>query len=168
MGTPRRRSAGPVGRWTMVERSANLDSRRLGNSPTPKSTRCVRTRTLMDEFFRWVHRRGRIVIGTVAAIAGRAARSGDWAVGAVTGGIALGPVVGALLPATGTPWNGPSNGAAGMERPNVKREYPRWSMLRMVSDIHPDRPTPSPSPIDRETWRYPTLTRRTSGGHPRR
>jgi uncharacterized membrane protein HdeD (DUF308 family) len=58
-------------------------------------------------------RSGRIAIGIIVAIAGLAALTGYWAVGAVTGAIAL--VVGAILLVTGTAQKCPINEAAGID-----------------------------------------------------
>ena len=60
-----------------------------------------------------IDRQGRIVIGVILAIAGIAALSGFWAVGAVIGIVAL--VIGIILLVTGTTQKCPINQAVGMD-----------------------------------------------------
>lgn len=60
-----------------------------------------------------IDRTGRIVIGLVLAIAGIAALTGYWAIGAVAGGIAI--VVAAILLVTGTTQKCPINEAVGVD-----------------------------------------------------
>lgn len=67
----------------------------------------------MDKNVGGIDRTGRIIIGAVVAIAGIAALAGYWAVGVVTGGIAL--LIGAILLVTGTTQKCPINEAAGID-----------------------------------------------------
>lgn len=67
----------------------------------------------MDKNVGGLDRSGRIVIGIIAAIAGLAALTGYWAVGAVTGAIVL--VVAAILLVTGTAQKCPINDVAGID-----------------------------------------------------
>ena len=60
-----------------------------------------------------IDRNGRLVVGVVVVIAGIAALTGYWGVGAVIGGIAL--VIGAILLVTGTSQKCPINEAAGID-----------------------------------------------------
>ena len=60
-----------------------------------------------------IDRQGRIVIGVILAIAGIAALSGFWAVGAVIGIVAL--VIGIIFLVTGTTQKCPINQAVGMD-----------------------------------------------------
>ncbi len=60
-----------------------------------------------------IDRKGRIVIGLVAAVAGIAAIAGYWAAGALIGGVAL--VISAILLVTGTTQKCPINEAAGID-----------------------------------------------------
>lgn len=67
----------------------------------------------MDKNVGGVDRIGRIVIGIVVAIAGIAALTGYWAVGAVAGAVAI--IIGAILLLTGTTQKCPINKAAGID-----------------------------------------------------
>lgn len=67
----------------------------------------------MDKNVGGIDRSGRIVIGIVVAIAGIAAVTGYWAVGAVAGAVAL--LVGVILLVTGTTQKCPINEAAGID-----------------------------------------------------
>ena len=67
----------------------------------------------MDKNVGGIDRTGRLIIGAVVALAGIAALAGYWAVGAVTGGIAL--LIGAILLVTGTTQKCPINEAAGID-----------------------------------------------------
>ncbi|MFB1064648.1 DUF2892 domain-containing protein [Natrinema sp. H-ect4] len=67
----------------------------------------------MDKNVGGIDRTGRIVIGLVLTIAGIAALTGYWAIGAVTGVIAL--VVAAVLLVTGTTQKCPINEAVGVD-----------------------------------------------------
>ncbi len=60
-----------------------------------------------------IDRTGRLVIGTVLAIAGVAALAGYWAIGAVAGAIAL--VIGLVLLVTGTTQKCPINDTVGID-----------------------------------------------------
>lgn len=60
-----------------------------------------------------IDRTGRIIIGIIAAIAGIAAVTGYWAIGATAGGIAI--LVGVILLVTGTTQKCPLNDAAGID-----------------------------------------------------
>ena len=60
-----------------------------------------------------IDRTGRLVIGTLAVLAGVAALTGYWAVGIVTAVVAL--AVGAILLVTGTTRKCPINDAAGVD-----------------------------------------------------
>jgi len=60
-----------------------------------------------------IDRTGRIVVGLALAIAGIAALTGYWAIGAVIG--VIGVVVGAVLLVTGTTQKCPINEAAGID-----------------------------------------------------
>lgn len=67
----------------------------------------------MDRNVGGLDRIGRIVIGVVVAIAGIAALTGYWAVGAVAG--VVGVVVGAVLLVTGTTQKCPIHHVAGID-----------------------------------------------------
>lgn len=67
----------------------------------------------MDKNVGGLDRRGRIAVGIVVAIAGIAALTGYWAVGAVIGGVAL--VIGVILLVTGTTQKCPINEAIGID-----------------------------------------------------
>jgi len=60
-----------------------------------------------------IDRTGRLVVGTVAAIAGIAALTGYWTAGAVIGGVALG--IGVIFLVTGATQKCPINEAAGID-----------------------------------------------------
>ncbi|ELZ01053.1 hypothetical protein C482_07631 [Natrialba chahannaoensis JCM 10990] len=60
-----------------------------------------------------IDRQGRLIIGVILAIAGIAALGGFWAVGAVTGAVAL--VLGIILLVTGTTRKCPINEMVGMD-----------------------------------------------------
>jgi phosphoribosylcarboxyaminoimidazole (NCAIR) mutase len=72
----------------------------------------VRT-TRMEKNVGGIDRTGRIVVGLALAIAGIAALTGYWAIGAVIG--VIGVVVGAVLLVTGTTQKCPINEAAGID-----------------------------------------------------
>ncbi|MDS0473745.1 DUF2892 domain-containing protein [Natrinema sp. 1APR25-10V2] len=63
-----------------------------------------------------IDRTGRLIVGTVAALAGIAALTGYWAVGIVTALVAL--VIGVILLVTGTTQKCPINDAAGIDTTN--------------------------------------------------
>ncbi|SER86557.1 YgaP family membrane protein [Natrinema salaciae] len=67
----------------------------------------------MDKNVGGIDRTGRIVIGTVLVIAGLAALTGYWAIGAVAGGVAI--AVAAVLLVTGTTQKCPINEAVGVD-----------------------------------------------------
>lgn len=67
----------------------------------------------MDKNVGGIDRIGRIVIGIIVAIAGIAALSGYWAVGAVAGAVAI--IIGAVLLVTGTTQKCPINEAVGID-----------------------------------------------------
>jgi hypothetical protein len=67
----------------------------------------------MDKNVGGIDRTGRIVIGLVLTIAGIAALTGYWAIGAVTGVIAI--AVAAVLLVTGTTQKCPINEAVGVD-----------------------------------------------------
>jgi len=58
-------------------------------------------------------RSGRLVVGSIAALAGIGTVTGYWAIGPVVGGLAL--AVGAILLFTGTTQKCPVNDAAGID-----------------------------------------------------
>lgn len=74
----------------------------------------------MDKNVGGIDRTGRIIIGALAAIAGIAAVTGYWGIGATAGGVAI--LVGIILLVTGTTQKCPINEAAGIDTTERGRE----------------------------------------------
>lgn len=74
----------------------------------------------MDKNVGGIDRTGRFVIGIIAAIAGIAAVTGYWGIGATAGGVAI--LVAVILLVTGTAQKCPINEVAGIDTTEGGRE----------------------------------------------